>query len=64
MRPKHDGGKAARADHRLMALTIDDGVQPFTISFSSGVEQFIGRYPRLDGLCPPGRLLSFEAYTG
>ena len=49
---------------RRMTLTIETEAGPGLVTFSPGVERFIGRYPRVKGLCPPGQLLHFGAREG
>jgi hypothetical protein len=41
-----------------LVLRLPDG-SPWSLSFSPGIERFIGRYPRLEGIDPGGSLLEF-----
>lgn len=42
-----------------LVLRLEDG-SPWTLTASAGMERFIGRYPRVDGLNPGGPLLRFR----
>lgn len=42
-----------------LVLRLPDG-RPWSLTFSPGIERFIGYYPRLDGVDPGGALLSFR----
>jgi len=44
--------------HLELVLSQPDG-QPWRLTFSPGIERFIGYYPRLDGIDCGGPLLSF-----
>jgi hypothetical protein len=48
----------ARPETVELVLRLPDG-SPWSLTFSPGMELFIGRYPRLDGIDPGGPLLSF-----
>jgi hypothetical protein len=43
-----------------LLLWQPDG-QPWSVTFSPGVERFIGAYARLDGIDPGGPLLEYRA---
>jgi hypothetical protein len=43
-----------------LVLRLDDG-EPWVLTLSSGMETFIGRYPRLAGIGPEDTLLAFSA---
>ena len=51
--------EAARVE---LVLTSCTGA-PWQLSVSPGVERFIGRYPRIDGLVAEGALLEFRTVT-
>jgi hypothetical protein len=42
-----------------LVLRLAEG-EPWTVSFSPGIERFIGHYPRLDEIAPEGTLLTFS----
>jgi hypothetical protein len=42
-----------------LVLRQPDG-RPWSVTFSSGIERFIGSYPRLDGVECDGPLLEFS----
>ncbi len=42
-----------------LVLRLPDGA-PWSLTFSPGIERFIGYYPRLDGIDAGGPLLSFR----
>jgi len=42
-----------------LVLRLPDGA-PWSLTFSPGIERFIGYYPRLDGIDPGDPLLSFR----
>jgi hypothetical protein len=42
-----------------LLLWQPDG-DPWTVSFSPGIERFIGQYPRLGGIMSDGPLLEFH----
>jgi hypothetical protein len=42
-----------------LVLRLAEG-EPWTVSFSPGIERFIGHYPRLDDIAPEGTLLTFS----
>lgn len=46
----------ARVD---LLLRLPEG-EPWVVSFSPGIERFIGHYPRLDAIAPEGTLLTFS----
>lgn len=48
----------ARGAERMAVRIGVAGSEPVT--FSVGIERFIGVYPRLDGICPPGKLLKYK----
>ena len=54
--PMRDWADVARVD---LVLRLPEG-EAWTVSFSPGIERFIGHYPRLDGIAPEGTLLSFS----
>ncbi|HEX8514267.1 MAG TPA: hypothetical protein VF688_14310 [Allosphingosinicella sp.] len=43
-----------------LVLRLEDG-SPWRLSFSAGMEGFIGHYPLVEGLWSGGPLLSFRA---
>ena len=49
---------AALAPRVALVLNGLDGA-PWRVTFSPGVERFIGHYPRLDGIARGGPLLTF-----
>jgi hypothetical protein len=51
-----DAADVARVD---LVLRLPEG-EPWIVSFSPGIERFIGHYPRLDGIAPEGTLLTFS----
>jgi hypothetical protein len=54
---------ATPSTHRVeLALRTGEG-QPWILSVSSGMERFIGAYPRLEGFDSGGRLLAFRPQT-
>jgi hypothetical protein len=54
--PSGDPADVARID---LVLRLPEG-EPWIVSFSPGIERFIGHYPRLDAIAPDGTLLSFS----
>jgi hypothetical protein len=54
--PRAPEGGVARVD---LVLRLPEG-EPWIVSFSPGIERFIGYYPRLDEIAPEGTLLSFS----
>jgi hypothetical protein len=42
-----------------LVLRLPEG-EAWIVSFSPGIERFIGHYPRLDGIAPDGTLLTFS----
>lgn len=57
--PPRGGDMAEGAVARVeLNLRLEDG-EPWTVSFSPGIERFIGHYPRLDAIAPEGTLLAF-----
>jgi hypothetical protein len=42
-----------------LVLRLEDG-EPWVVSFSPGIERFVGHYPRLDAIAPEGTLLTFS----
>lgn len=59
MQTNAHGRTTARSGDRVM-LSIGEGDTAFHVGFTPGIERFIGVYPRLDGLCPAGKLLKFS----
>ena len=53
-------GRTAAGSGDRTTLSIGEGEGAFHVSFTPGIERFIGVYPRLDGLCPAGKLLKFN----
>jgi hypothetical protein len=52
---------AIAAPSRLeLVLRLEDG-SPWRLTVSTGMERFIGYYPRVDGLDSGGPLLRFQA---
>ncbi|HEX9964119.1 MAG TPA: hypothetical protein VGB04_03965 [Allosphingosinicella sp.] len=51
-----DSAQSSRVD---LVLRLPEG-EPWTVSFSAGIERFIGHYPRLDAIAPEGTLLTFS----
>ena len=43
-----------------LELLLEDGT-PWRLTVSAGVQQFIGHYPRIDGIDAGGPLLRFRA---
>jgi hypothetical protein len=58
---RHDFVFPSRATTVELVLRLPDG-RPWSLTFSPGIERFIGYYPRLDGIDPGGDLLSFREY--
>jgi len=54
--PPGDGASSVRVD---LVLRLPEGL-PWTVSFSPGIERFIGHYPRLREIAPEGTLLTFS----
>lgn len=48
-----------QAEKVELVLRAPDG-QPWSLTFSPGIERFIGYYPRLDGINAAGPLLAFS----
>lgn len=57
----HPAFLATTADRGRLELVLrtDDG-SPWRLSFSAGIERFIGHYPRVEGLDSDGPLLRFQ----
>ena len=51
---------ASQAPRVELLLWQPDGL-PWSVSFSAGIERFIGAYPRLDGIDSGGPLLEYRA---
>jgi hypothetical protein len=51
---------ASQSPRVELLLWPPDG-QPWSVTFSPGMERFIGAYPRLDGLGAGGPLLEYRA---
>lgn len=43
-----------------MSVTMGEGIDRFSVTFSAGMERFVGRYPRLQGVCRAGEMLRFS----
>jgi hypothetical protein len=56
---RHDFIVPRQAEKLELVLRLPDG-RPWSLTFSPGIERFIGYYPRLDGVDPGGALLSFR----
>ena len=54
--PSGDSANLARVD---LVLRLPEG-EPWVVSFSPGIERFIGHYPRLEAIAPEGTLLTFS----
>ncbi len=54
--PTPDAPDVARVD---LVLRLPEG-EAWIVSFSPGIERFIGHYPRLDAIAPEGTLLTFS----
>jgi hypothetical protein len=52
---------SARQFPRIELLLWQADGQPWSVSFSPGIERFIGAYPRLDGIDAGGPLLEYRA---
>jgi len=57
---RHDFVFPRQAEAVELVLRLPDG-RPWSLTFSPGIERFIGYYPRLDGIDPGGALLTFRA---
>jgi hypothetical protein len=57
---RHDFDFPRQATMVELVLRLPDG-RPWSLTFSPGIERFIGYYPRLDGVDPDGALLTFRA---
>ncbi|HEU0134944.1 MAG TPA: hypothetical protein VFR28_08980 [Allosphingosinicella sp.] len=42
-----------------LVLRLPEG-EPWVVSFSPGIERFIGHYPRFEAIAPEGTLLTFS----
>jgi hypothetical protein len=51
-----DAANVARVD---LVLRLPEG-EPWVVSFSPGIERFIGHYPRFEEIAPEGTLLTFS----
>ena len=56
---RHDFVFPRQAEAVELVLRLPDG-SPWSLTFSPGIERFIGYYSRLDGLDPGGALLTFR----
>jgi hypothetical protein len=56
---RHDFIFPRQAETVELLLRLPDG-RPWSLTFSPGIERFIGYYPRLDGVDPDGPLLTFR----
>jgi hypothetical protein len=54
--PSGDAADVTRVD---LVLRLPEG-ESWVVSFSPGIERFIGHYPRLDAIAPEGTLLTFS----
>jgi hypothetical protein len=54
--PSNDSADVARVS---LVLRLPEG-ESWMVSFSPGIERFIGHYPRLDAIAPEGTLLTFS----
>lgn len=54
--PSANAANLARVD---LVLRLPEG-EPWVVSFSPGIERFIGHYPRLEAIAPEGTLLTFS----
>jgi hypothetical protein len=54
--PPAEAAIVARVD---LVLRLPEG-ESWTVSFSPGIERFIGHYPRLEEIAPEGTLLTFS----
>lgn len=52
-------GNAASLSRVDLVLRLPEG-EPWVVSFSPGIERFIGHYPRLEAIAPEGTLLTFS----
>jgi hypothetical protein len=50
-----------RQSRRLELLLRQPDGQPWSVTFSPGIERFIGAYPRLEGVHADGSLLEYRA---
>lgn len=48
-------------DPRVELLLWQADGRPWSVTFSAGIERFIGAYPRLDGVGAGGPLLEYRA---
>ncbi len=52
---------SVRRSPRLELLLRQPDGQPWSVTFSPGIERFIGAYPRLEGVDAGGSLLEYRA---